>query len=177
MSSPLGNLDFATFAENLSKLVPHLIKVVSAGTYLCGVFFCIQSIFLFRIYGEVRMMMPSNADLRKPLSSLLVGVLLLYWPELLKAIMLTVFNRESPSPMSYSSGEFKKFKDLIEALGSIFQLVGFFAFIRGWVLFTRIGSSNVQPGGFAKALVHVLAGLLAINIFQIVDLLASFAKS
>ena len=57
------------------------------------------------------------------------------------------------------------FSDTLGLLGNITQFVGYVAFIRGWILLLRIGEQGSQPGAFAKAVTHIVGGLVAINIF------------
>ena len=53
----------------------------------------------------------------------------------------------------------------------IIQTVGLAAFVRGWLLIARGASGGQQQGGMGKGLVHVLGGIMAINIVQTVTII------
>ena len=54
------------------------------------------------------------------------------------------------------------------ALGSslalLIQVIGVFAFVKGWVMIARSASQGQPPGGTGKGLMHVFGGILAMNI-------------
>ena len=50
------------------------------------------------------------------------------------------------------------------------RVIGAISFIRGWVILTRV-SKHAQPGTFGKGLTHVIAGILAINIYETWEIL------
>ncbi|OGT22635.1 MAG: hypothetical protein A3C55_04225 [Gammaproteobacteria bacterium RIFCSPHIGHO2_02_FULL_42_13] len=158
--------DFASLAQilqNLNNELPGLWRFVTAATYLAGFWCAFRAMYELKEYGELRMMMSVHTDMRKPLTELLVAIVLLYWPSLLGAMLKSTFG--SPNILAYPGPTNTQYELMFKLAGGIVQFIGFVAFIRGWVLFTHIGSHGGQPGMFGKAVAHVFAGLLAINIF------------
>jgi intracellular multiplication protein IcmC len=84
-------------------------------------------------------------------------------------MLLTVFN--STNILSYSSSTGSDAGDLALSLaGGLIQLLGFIAFIRGWILLTTYGKQQ-QQSGIGKAVTHIIAGLLGVNIYATWDIL------
>lgn len=157
---------------NIEKELPYLWRFVTGATFLAGFFFAFRAIYLFKEYGELRTMMATSTDIRKPLISMLVAVGLLYWPTLYKAMTISVFN----NPVVYSyhiDTATANFNKMVNILGHIIQFIGFIAFIRGWILLTHIAQPGTQPGTVGKALCHIAGGILAINIFGTWSIIAS----
>jgi len=157
---------------NIQDQLPDLWRFITGGTYLAGIFFAFRAIYLFKEYGEVRTMMATTTDLRKPLISMLVAVGLLYWPELYHSMMITIFDK----PVLYSyhiNTATENFNKMVNILGHIIQFVGFIAFIRGWILLSHVGQQGAQPGIVGKAMCHIAAGILALNIFATWDIISS----
>jgi len=45
--------------------------------------------------------------------------------------------------------------------------------VRGWLILSKMGHPGAQPGSVAKGIVHVIGGILLINIVNTVNMLAS----
>ncbi len=160
------SFDFAslgTILQNIVNELPGLWRFITAATYLAGFWCAFRAMYELKEYGELRMMMSVHTDMRKPLTELFVAIILLYWPSLLQVMLQSTFG--SPNILAYTAPSGSQYKLMFELAGRIVQFIGFVSFIRGWVLFTHIGSHGGQPGMFGKATAHVFAGLLAINIF------------
>ena len=52
---------------------------------------------------------------------------------------------------------------LAPMIGTI-QVIGLIAFLRGWLLITKSTGEQPQPGAVSKGFIHVIGGVLAINI-------------
>ena len=85
--------------------------------------------------------------------------------------METVFNYENP--IAYPGGK-SQYTLLIQVCGNIIQIIGFIAFVRGWVLLARIGQQGSRPGELGKAIMHMIGGLLAANMFGTWKLITGF---
>jgi hypothetical protein len=165
------DVTLTSILQHINNELPYVWIIMTSATFLAGLYFAVRAIMLLREYADLRSGGNPNADIRKPIIGLLVAVALLYWPTLFHMSMLTVFDQENP--MSYSGGGKPAYDLFMQTIGAIIQAVGFFSFIRGWILLARIGQQGAQPGEFSRAVIHIIAGLMAINIFGTWDLLKS----
>ncbi len=158
---------------NLGGQLGYFWKFTTGGAFLVGLFFALKSIYQFKEYGEMRVMMSANTDIRKPMFYLLIGLVLIYAPFVAKQFLQTMFNVSSPVPYAYNaSGNVgQQFKETVNFLGGIVEFIGFIAFIRGWIVIVHSVQQQSQPGSLAKGLMHILGGILAINIFGTFQLL------
>ena len=53
------------------------------------------------------------------------------------------------------------------------SLIGLIAFLRGWVILSKMGHSGSQPGRVGKGITHSGGGILLINIVQTTQILAN----
>lgn len=159
-----GSPDLATMLVNLSKAVPALMRLVTALAYVMGFFFIVKGVLELKHYGEGRSMMSQEHSLAKPLTFLSVGALLIYLPGSVNVGMSTFWT--SPNPYGYGpQTDTGNWADLTDAAFMIIQLVGTIAFIRGLLILTQMGHGG-QPGNFAKAMAHIIAGVMCINLYQ-----------
>lgn len=166
--------ELVKFITNVRDLLPNIWTFITAFCFLTGMTFAFKAVFTFKEYGEMRVMMSTHTDIRKPLVPLLVSIIFLYAPTVAEYMTYTVF-KTGISPLDYAA-EDKTFTDMIKIMGRIVQIVGFIAFIRGWMLLTRIAQQGGQAGIFPKALTHILGGLFALNIFATWRILYSLFK-
>lgn len=158
--------DLLTIINNISQQMPVLWRVVSGGVFLTGLFFALKSVYLFKEYGEMRVMMSSNTDVRKPLGFLIIGAILMYAPFVAGQILRSLFDQSQVSPITYLSGiSGQAFKETFEVMGNIIEFIGFIAFVRGWIIISHTTQQQSQPGSFAKGLIHIIGGVFAINIW------------
>jgi len=161
---------FQTILVHINQVLPSLWQLVTAATFLIGIVFAVRALFQFKEAGEVHMTKSPFSNFQKPIISLIIAVMLLYWPDIFHATMETVF--KYPSPISYDPSQTSQYTDIIRLSGHIIQLVGFIAFVRGWIILGRVGQQNAREGAFAKALAHIIGGIFAINIFATWDILS-----
>ncbi len=150
--------------KHLSEQVPDFWRLTTAVTFVMGLFFTLRSFFEFKIYGEMRVMMSSSTNIMKPLSTLLVAIMLLFWPDVVHNAMITFF--QHPRPYSATHEGFD-ISSIYVILGHVIQIVGFIAFIRGWILLARSAhQGGQQPGMIGKGITHIMGGIFAVNIFE-----------
>lgn len=157
-----GTPSLSNMVIHLANQVPVLMKFATGLSVLIGFFMAFKALYELKEYGELRTMMSSNTDLRRPLTTFLVALILIYWPTVFHAMMLATFDYKSPIGYDEVSGDYSA---VMTAAGRLIQLIGFISFIRGWVLLTHIGKQGSQPGALGKALSHIFGGLFAANIF------------
>lgn len=160
-----GNLNAATFITNLGKTIPNLMQLVTATAYVMGMFFVINGVFQLKKYGEQRAQASSDASLKGPLIFLFVGAALLYLPTTVRVGMSTFW--ANPFPYGYVTDETGAWASLLKASFMIVQLIGTISFIRGLVMLTHLGGAGAgQQGTLGKALAHIIAGVMCINLYD-----------
>jgi intracellular multiplication protein IcmC len=164
-------VSFFNILQHIYEELPAFWRLIEAGTYLMGLAFAFISLSQLKKYGEARTMMSQQHDLKKPMISMLIAVALLFWPSLFHAMMISFYGHASP--LSYSDTGGTLYSEEFKLIGSIIQFIGFVAFIRGWILLARVGQQGGQQGALGKALMHIIGGLFAVNIFETWTLLKS----
>lgn len=155
---------------NIANNILPLQNLISGLAYLIGISFIVKALYSLKVYGEARSMMSSNSSIKEPAIYILVGSLLIYTPTAVEIMMNTTFGYStilSYAPIGGSSWLgtfFGSDTEIQKPLMLIVQIVGLYAFIRGWVLIARAASQGQPPGGTGKGLVHVFGGILAMNI-------------
>jgi intracellular multiplication protein IcmC len=162
--------DIATMLINFSEAVPNLMRLVTALAYVMGIFFIITGIIELKHFGESRSMMSQEHSLAKPLIALTVGTMLLYLPASVQTGLSTFW--VTPNPYGYlpSSSDGSNWMDLSSAVFMVIQLVGTIAFIRGLLMMRHVAGHG-QPDTFAKAVAHIVAGILCINLYQFLQVI------
>ncbi len=147
--------------HNLADNCEPLIKLAVASAYLIGFACIVSAMYKLRAYGEVRTMMPSNAQMAGPALKFMVGILLLFLPTV---INLSVYSLWHDHILEYPGGS--GWSASIEAaIFTVIKLFGVIAVVRGLILMARSSNQGAQPGTFTKGLVHLVGGIMAINIW------------
>jgi intracellular multiplication protein IcmC len=147
--------------QNLADNCEPLIRLAVASAYLLGFGCIVTAIYKLRAYGEVRTMMPSNAQMAGPASKFMVGIALLFLPTI---VNISVYSLWHDHILEYPGGS--DWSASIEAaIFTVIKLFGVIAVVRGLVLMARSTNQGAQPGTFSKGLVHLVGGIMAINIW------------
>lgn len=160
---------------HLASQMPALMKMLTALCYVIGIFFMFTAVYSMKQYGDLRTMSSSNTDIRTPMIKLAIGVAFIYFPSTISAGMETMF--ATSSPLAYNSGSDQTQELIIAAVIKIMQVVGVIAVMRGLFFLSKAGSQG-QPGMVGKGVTHLIAGILAINIYgtwQILENTLGFA--
>jgi intracellular multiplication protein IcmC len=156
----------ADLVSNLALFLHSAVLPILWGvSYFLGLCFAFAAIFQFKVYGEMRSMMSYQTNIGKPLMTMFVAIVLLFFPDVYRMMMYTFFDRYAAAPFAYNTGT-DLFDNALKATSMMVQIIGFAAFIRGWILLTRVVGSQ-QPGAMAKALTHIIAGLFAVNCYGV----------
>ena len=154
----------------LTNLANSLIPVellVTAAAYLMGIGFAIKAIFTLRTHGEQRSSLSGVGNLKEAIVYTVVAAVLLYFPTAFEALMNTTFGYSSVLAYSqnpYMTGVLGPDSALGTSITIIIQVIGLFAFVRGWIMIARAASQSQASGNTGKGLMHVFGGILAMNI-------------
>lgn len=143
---------------------PNIYHLVTATAYVMGIAFIFRGVYQLKVYGDLRTMMSVQTNFKATMMVFFAGAALLYTPTAFKSMMLTTFATTSVTdPMSYHSSKGIWSPAASQAVLRFIQLIGTISFIRGWVYLTHTSNPNGRSS-FGKAVTHIIAGLLAINI-------------
>lgn len=156
----------------LHALYEGFADLVISIAYVSGVFFVTKGVFAFKQYGEQRTMMSSQTTVRVPLTYFTVGLAMLYFPRMLSIFSNSIFSQPVIQLIGYQ-GSVDSSVDVKQAIYALIQIVGLVSVLRALFI-----ASNPHPGGgqggFGKAIVHFVAGLIALNITYVMTLLESY---
>lgn len=157
--------DLNQMLQNLSKTIPNLMELVTATSYVMGMFFMVKAIFGLKNYGEQRSSHSSDSEktLMGALVVLFVGAGLFYLPSLIQAGLTTFWTE--PNPYAYLDESSDPWMEMLKAVFLIVQLIGTIAFIRGLVILSHVGGGSHGRGELGKALAHLIGGILCINLY------------
>ncbi len=158
---------------NLAQSLLPVQNLITGAAYLIGLSLGLKAVYTLKVYGEARTMQSSTSSIKEPIFYMLVAGLLIYFPTAMDIMLNSSFG--SSSVLAYGdsdimTGIFSGDSDLGNAVVIIFQTIGLYAFVRGWVLIARSASQGQQPGGMGKGLMHVFGGILAVNIVGTVEM-------
>lgn len=163
---------------NLAQSMVPVQKMLTGGAYIIGLTFVFKALYSLKAYGESRTMMSGNTNLKEPVTYLMVGAILIYFPTAFKIFMQTTFgysNILQYAPVNSGNGAintlFGSGSAVGEPLSIIIRVIGLIAFIRGWILIARSASQGQPPGGTGKGFIHVFGGILAMNIVGTIDII------
>lgn len=154
----------SSWLYNIATQVPSLIKLVVVVSYISGFGFLISSVMKFKACAQASTMMSSQQGVGGPVIYLLVGVVLLYFAGFVKVGSVTLLGEGSTIAYQDSMAGGFLHTSTITSIFIILKLIGYIAFIKGIYILARLGGSQAQPGTLGKGMVHILGGILAINI-------------
>lgn len=153
---------------NLQQSLAAVWTFLAALCYVMGVWFVGLGVLRLKQYGQMTVMMSTQASLGPTLAYVLVGSGLLYLPTLLDTINITLWNYDFNSITAYPAEG--SFSDIMIPLLALVQVMGFISFIRGWTTMAKLGA-QAQPGTLGKGVMHMIGGVLAMNITGTIDML------
>lgn len=166
--------DIIKMMDNLNENMPSVVRFLVAFSYITGIWFVFSAINELRLYGQARTMMPGNIHFTGPLSRFMVGVALIFLPGIIDISIYSLWGTGA-SVLEYPIKTSDVWAPMIKGGISLVRVVGYIAFIRGFILYTRASKQGAQPGMASKATTHIIGGILAINIVGTINILrASF---
>jgi len=168
---PSGTPDVAQMLVNFSNSVPSLMRLVTALAYVMGFFFVYKGLSEFKKLGESRTMMSGEQSITGPLLHIFVGTTLIYLPSTIYVGLGTLFGNEF-TPYAWKTSATDSWSLVSNSIFLIVSLVGVISFIRGLLLLNQLGG-HAQPGTFAKAMTHLIAGVLCINLYGFLQVVST----
>lgn len=146
-----------------------LTNLVQVSTYAIGLFFILSSIFKFAQLGSNPQMSP-----KVPITMFFVGIFLFSLPSALSVVQETLaMGGGGPGDILVSSTASigSMTKKGIEGVLWFIRLIGYIAFVRGWLLLNQAGQG--KDGVVGRGLTHILGGVAAINAKLTAEILAN----
>lgn len=171
LSSCSVETDLTQILFNLQQHLNPIWAFLIALCWVLGTCFMGSGILKLKAYGQQTVMMSTHASMGPAVAFLVVGAGLIYIPHLLDTLFVSVWDYGTNDVKGYAAGEFGAFQEIMGPIIQVIQVVGLIAFIRGWVQLLRLGSQGSPPGTLSKGLLHMLGGILAINIVGTFDVL------
>jgi intracellular multiplication protein IcmC len=176
-------MDFGSLTPNLSVAITNLgdafgniRTLILYSAYIIGLLLFIKGFMDFRNATQAA---GGRHEFGGSLMYFVSGIALIYFPSTLDSGLTTVFGNTSTTinaqTISYlSKGSSSSWPDLLKILLKYVQIIGYIAFIRGWMLIARSGQGQQQSGGHgsSKGITHIIAGILLVNISGTIDILA-----
>jgi intracellular multiplication protein IcmC len=149
---------------NVSNEFPSIYRLVTATSYIMGIAFIFRGVYQLKVYGDLRTMMSVQTNFKATMMVFFAGTALLYAPTAFKSMLLSTFATTNiTDPLSYHSAKGIWSPLASQAVLRFIQLIGTISFIRGWVHLTHVSNPNGRST-MGKAVTHIVAGLLAVNI-------------
>ena len=165
--------------SNLSTSLSGVSQFLTALSYVIGIYLTVSAVFKFKKFGHRTAFMHVEAGMFGPIMQFCIGVGLLYTPTFIGVLNATVFGDSSiDDVMAYStSGSSPDWATAIEPMYQTIQVIGLIAFLRGWLILTKSVQKDGgnQPGQTTKGIIHIIGGVMAMNITRTIDIItASF---
>lgn len=157
--------------KNLQSSLQPIWQFLVALSYVLGVCFITIAVMKLKAYGQQTVMMSTHASLGPTLAYFIVGVGLLFLPTLLDIMTVTLWGYGVEEITGWGDEGGINVADIMVPIVQLIQVIGLIAFIRGWLLLLRVGGHSGQPGTLSKAMMHMLGGIMGINISGTISVL------
>jgi intracellular multiplication protein IcmC len=137
----------------------------------------VKGVMMYKVFATQTFSSAQKGELMAPLVHLAIGAILIYLPSTQQTSLQTVFGTTSMGAASdlfayQSFSSVAYWQDISEVVVSYTKLVGYIAFIRGWIILSRMGHSGNQPGTVGKGIIHVVGGILLVNVVDTFNIIA-----
>lgn len=154
---------------NLAETMPSLTALAQVFSYLTGLTMIIGALYKLRTFGDFRVMMFQGVDIKGPFGQIVFGTFLVWLPTSLQITAATFWGVGEPIGYNPGGGDMIEFG--IAVAMEVIRFVGLIAFIRGLIIMGRLGQQSAQPGTMAKAMTHIIGGILAYHIGATIDVI------
>ena len=172
--------DLGMALQNLSDTYEALKALVAAISFITGVALIFRGIAMYRIFANQTFGSAQRGEFAGPMVFIIVGAILVYYPSTIDISLQTIFGpgsskvKDITEMIAYDKiASSQKWAAISGVLVKYMTLIGFIAFIRGWIILSKMGHSGSQPGSIAKGITHLVGGILLMNIVGTVNLIAA----
>lgn len=178
--------DVQDIMENLKKILNPTLRLLMAISFIIGLVFILRGLMTLRQFSMPLTQATRPGELSGPLVYIFVGAVMMYIPsstDILSETLLggsqgSIFGSRGLGGMGKASDELMgygvtqsvedEWATLVDTVVLYVQLIGFLAFLRGWMLIAHAGQPGVQPGTISRGIVHIVGGIIAINFLPLV---------
>lgn len=173
-----SQFSFDLAIQNLSKAFESLWTLVIAMTYVIGLGMTAKGVMMYRIFANQTFGSAQRGEIAGPMVWIIIGCSLIYLPQTMSMSMTTAFGTADTGQISELIGyttlsSVEKWRQISGIIVSYLKLIGLIAFIRGFVILSKMGHTGAQPGSIGKGIVHIVGGVLLVNIVDTVNMLAA----
>src|SRR3990167_1208310 len=156
-----------TFADsyNLMIGVRYTSIILQSVAIGLGVALMLGSLLKFKRYGESRTFMSQQSSIGRPVGMLISAVCLLCFPLVINTLRLSIFG--DVSPLAYPAMSSPESNQMIKPVIALIRIVGIIGIMRGIILMSRAGGEQAQPGSIGKAMLHIIGGLMCVQILYV----------
>ena len=167
------SMDFAAMLDALQTNAKPVISLVKAVAYVLGFWFIVSAIQELKVIGHMQhgMSAPQGGGIGKPFARFILGAALIYFPSTIDTAIVTLWG--TGGIMQYNAGSGGQFDQIQAGVYALVQAVGYISFVRGAVILSRSTHAGAQQGSVGKGIVHMIGGILAINIVATIDVIKS----
>ena len=161
---------------NIANSLLPVENLVTGAAYLMGIGFAFKALFTLKTHGEQRSSLSGTGNMKEALVYVVVSAVLLYFPTAFEALMNSTFGYSTVLAYSqnpYLTGILGTNSAVGSSLTIIIQVIGLFAFVKGWIMIARGASQGQGAGNTGKGLMHVFGGILAMNIVGTIDVIVN----
>lgn len=156
--------DIGQMMQNVKRDMPYVVRFIAAVSYIGGFWFVFSALQELKVYGQARTMMPSNANIAGPLTKMIGGILMMFFPGFVNVSIYTLWNYGISGVLVYPTSGKAGWTEITEGVVALIRVIGYIAFVRGLILMVRSSRQGSPPGMMGKALTHLIGGILAVNI-------------
>lgn len=151
---------------NFSGSVLAIIKLIKVAAYIIGVFLVVGSIFKFSQLGQ------GQVQAKTPLIMFFSGIGIFALTGTVSLAMQTMAMGSGPGDILMpSTGGGASTQAAIQGVMLFIRMIGYIAFIRGWLLLNQ--NAQGKEGTIGRALTHIFGGVAAINVAWTAKMLAN----
>lgn len=165
-----GVPDIITMLLTLDKSFPALMYMANGFAYLFGFGIIIKAIWDLKKYTLGVSMVAQN-DIRPTLVHLAVGAALIFVPSTIKSLLATFYGTDVIT--GYTHLPDTTWQVASNTLIIFMQFIGLVAVVRGLLHLYKAAHGQSQQNGFTKGIIHLIGGVLSLNIIQTKDILYS----
>ena len=159
----------------LRKKLPTVVRLVIAISYVTGIWFIYSGFYQLKLYGDARTMMSNSATIGKHVAKVVLGIVLLMMPQIINIMIWSLWGNDYSMDLypDFSGSSLNEWAPTLKSAIAIIRVFGYISFLRGFMMLSKASSQQSQPGSISKGAMHVIGGLLCINIIGTINVVKS----